>query len=644
MSHSSTTSSDPAPNAGSVPAKDDDLIRMAPWEALPRSGRFVAVCAVVVTLAVLVGTAVFDFVDPAPLPKVIGQEAAAESRKAAEANVFDGSWMQLQEDSLRRSSRTRFAATPYWAGLLYRTFGDAGKNGLAGSDGWMFMRGRTCAGRDPDALAPPAAAVLSATVRRLEALGIRVVVGVVPRKEAVYADLLPRGVEASPAFEPLLQEWIAKAGVRAPDLWTAFLGAKSRPVYRRTDTHWNDEGGDVAAEAMVAALPEGTASRPSATTLRRSVKWNGTGDLLRTSGLARVDRSNPMGFGEDEPRVDVLTAKGAALPRDQGPPGPTRAVLVGTSFSTGSATNFVHLLGHYLREPVFSAARPAGGPVAPLTALLDRIAEGKAAKPEWLFWEIPSHYLFNSAPLDGVQDLFAGHAPADMRTLDLPGPSAAYFAPGPAVGRIESGAAFGVSLRQGAIEFAGGGELSFRVRLRSGADRVRVVTTCGATSTAWNWPRGKKEMVVPLLAANGAGEARISLRAVGGVVDVEELALVTDLDLAAARFGGAVAKVAAGAGFEQTSRLDAPVAGGAYGHALFRFAADSGPPASLVFEASDAAGVSCGRRVVSAVRGGAAVLVPLRSGSGPVASLRVTGAGPSPTLSAAAVVPALFAR
>lgn len=644
MCPSSTTSSDSAAGPAAPPRalRDDELVPLADFAALGLGRKVLCVVAVVVAAAAFVGTTAWDRLAPVEPPKLIGPEKLEEERKDREASPWDASLMRRAETKLQRTSRARYWATPYWTGALYEAFGSAGPNALLGADGWMFNRARVCAGRDAAALAPPAAALAAAAARRLEALGVETVLAVIPRKEAVYHESLPRGVDASPAFEPRFHEELVARGARAPDLWSAFRAAASRPTYRRKDTHWNDEGADVAAEGVARTLRGGVASRPT-TTLRRSVKFSGTGDLLRTSGLVRTDRTNPLEWGEDEPRVDVVTAKGPTLPRDKGPADPAPAVLVGTSFSTGSATNFVHLLAHYLGEPVFSAAKPAGGPVQPLRAYFDRVAAGEAPKPRMLIWEIPAHYAFAGQPLDGLAEFFAERAPERLVALERVGDGGPLLVAGARPGRVARGKWFSAATRRGALAFAGNGELSFRLRGRVTAGEARVVVEAGDRSTSYRWPAGRTTLSLPIVVAEGGDEARLGVQASGGDVELEEIALETDLDLPRGVAAVVAPAAASAGGVAQDARPAQPVPATPYAHAVFTMVAEP-PSGPMAFEAFDAEGRDLGRRTLPAVVGGGVVLVPLRPDRGSVASLRVRAASgaPRPLIATAAVVPPVF--
>ena len=182
----------------------------------------------------------------------------------------------------------------------------AGSAAVAGRDGWLFFApelrhaslgpfwgphaAQVSRARRPDATDPfPAIVDFN---RRLEALGVELLVVPVPPKSVVYADLIAPGVANSPparrfdpdhrAFYGLLRD----AGVDVLDLTERFLANRDHPegqVYCRRDTHWSGVG-CVLAGREIAASARVRSWYPDLVRERYETRWRDAaivGDLAR---------------------------------------------------------------------------------------------------------------------------------------------------------------------------------------------------------------------------------------------------------------------------------------------------------------------------------------------------------------------------
>jgi hypothetical protein len=89
----------------------------------------------------------------------------------------------------------------------------------------------------------------------LAARGIRYLVVVAPNKETIYPEFMPpelRPVRAETRLDQLLADLRQHSGIDIVDLRGALKIAKRHErVYHKTDTHWNDAGALVAADAIL---------------------------------------------------------------------------------------------------------------------------------------------------------------------------------------------------------------------------------------------------------------------------------------------------------------------------------------------------------------------------------------------------------
>lgn len=163
-----------------------------------------------------------------------------------------------------------------------------------GTDGWMYYLGD---GSKDDMLRR---AVLSLseqdtlqaaqaeTAARLAKAGAVYLVLICPDKQTIYPEYLPRtfqNVSGASRLDQLLPLLKAVPGVNVVDTREALLSAKgAKPLYFRTDTHWNDLGAWIACRAsfplLSKLLPAFRAVRDEEVSIGESTPA-GSGDLAR---------------------------------------------------------------------------------------------------------------------------------------------------------------------------------------------------------------------------------------------------------------------------------------------------------------------------------------------------------------------------
>lgn len=127
----------------------------------------------------------------------------------------------------------------------------------------------------------------------LRARGIDYIFVVAPDKTTVYPEYLParyRNPGPGPTRLDQVEAYLkAHSDVKILDLRPALMAAKGGlPLYRRSDTHWNDYGGYVGYQALIAATPWRTQMLrlPENTfILQRSAPG---GDLARMTGVPEL--------------------------------------------------------------------------------------------------------------------------------------------------------------------------------------------------------------------------------------------------------------------------------------------------------------------------------------------------------------------
>jgi len=165
---------------------------------------------------------------------------------------------------------------------------------LVGRDGWLYL---TASLREHRGVNPLAGVKINAWIQEFEAKqaflaarGIRYLIVFAPNKETVYPEYLPE------SFAPVRQElWVGQLLQGLPaddkldtlDLREPLIAAKKfGRLYHRTDSHWNQLGAGVAAQAIVNHLapwyPE-LQQREIEGPIR--AVWGKGGDLARLMGI-----------------------------------------------------------------------------------------------------------------------------------------------------------------------------------------------------------------------------------------------------------------------------------------------------------------------------------------------------------------------
>jgi len=315
------------------------------------------------------------------------------------------------------------------AALRYRLLGDLGPQVREGCPGWLFYG----AGLRPEPSAGAGAgagvamhdrlATLGAYADTLRRAGITLVVVTVPDKARVETQALC-GLRQDPLMTARWNAWnqaLTQANIAHVDLLTPLAAA--RPVFYRTDVHWNARGAQVAADAVAAIV--------RASIVRASIGGDGdqrflvehdsgvrarVGDLLRLAGLADAPDGWRPAPDIEMPETIRPVPSGGLL--DETPP--AQVLLAGSSFSRRSG--FADRLGRALGREVWNVSVDDGR--------FDRaLAASWAQRTHWpsslrvVIWEMSEDALSDASD--------TGPASASTIAPAAPGPVAAITAPAP---------------------------------------------------------------------------------------------------------------------------------------------------------------------------------------------------------------------
>lgn len=232
--------------------------------------------------------------------------------------------------------------------------------------------------------------------------GVQLVVALVPDKARVHPEHWSS--TGYPDYNghryPQALEQLGQTGVMVIDLLAPLQqAAKNNEVYYRSDTHWNQLGAKVAANAIAARLvplklqldETRFATAVQATAIERP------GDLIRLMGLEQMP--NWLRPRPDIEIPEITTQTSADKPAGLFGDSAVGIVLTGTSYSLRG--NFHGQLQQALSTKILNVAKDGGGFLQATGTYLNDDAF-KSAPPKVLVWEVPERFL--TMPLDKESD------------------------------------------------------------------------------------------------------------------------------------------------------------------------------------------------------------------------------------------------
>ena len=267
-----------------------------------------------------------------------------------------------------------------------------------GSDGWLFLTDELKFETDAMVHLAKRAELFGAAARGLDQQGVKLVVALVPDKARLYASGLSGGQYPTYNLSRYQDSLTAlgKQDVTAIDLLTPLANASLQgQVYYSSDTHWNQAGAQISANAIALAVRKLGIELQNTTfvTTAAGEKTERVGDLIRLMGLGDVPNALRPPSDTEIPMVTRQTSAdiAAGLFGDAA----VSVTLTGTSYSLRG--NFHGFLQQALSAKVLNAAKDGGGLLQATTAYLTDDAF-KSAKPKILVWEVPERFLYS--PLD----------------------------------------------------------------------------------------------------------------------------------------------------------------------------------------------------------------------------------------------------
>jgi len=311
--------------------------------------------------------------------------AWVDFRQGKTANVLE---KQLDQKLPERT--TLIAAANSVRFLLLRSGGDQVR---VGRDGWLFFTDELRFHAEAKSHLTARADLLGAAASALERHDVKLVIALVPDKARVYPEHLAGGripdynrTRYQDALGALQQRNVNVVDLLKP----LMLAAANGEVYYRSDTHWNQAGAQVAAEAIASEVRRLNADLDTTAfaTEKSAVETERAGDLTRLMGLA-----NAPNFLRSPPDHETLMItrqtsadSGGGLFGDASVP----VVLTGTSYSLRG--NFHGFLQQALAAKVLNTAKDGSGFLHAATQYLKDEAF-RSSRPKILIWEVPERFL-----------------------------------------------------------------------------------------------------------------------------------------------------------------------------------------------------------------------------------------------------------
>lgn len=294
------------------------------------------------------------------------------------------------------------AAAALERGLSWLALRDLGPRVREGQRDWLFLADEFTPHTHGQVHASERAQQVVQVQQGLARQGIGLLVVVVPDKSRIAAAHLAKQFRPA-GFTDRVTDWtrqLTASGVEVIDLSAALAGLQQTngAAFLRTDSHWTEQGAQVAAAAVALKLDAlGAVAKPAQVVLiAEHQQLPRRGDLLRLAGIDGLPAAL-LPAAETVQHSRFVVGPGAVTIK----PGPGNddlfgdadlptLALIGTSFSRTS--QFVPFLEHQLQAKVANFARDGGDFSGAARAYFSSPAF-KQTPPKWVIWEIPERVL-----------------------------------------------------------------------------------------------------------------------------------------------------------------------------------------------------------------------------------------------------------
>ncbi len=512
-----------------APSTDDLLVRACEPEEWCGARRLLLWAGCAWFALWTAGLGVLDGISPAPIPKVLGEEAAQRAQLRMHASWRDGSAMALADSDLRLRSNLRRWIMPWYAGALLVHLDEGGPDVLVGKDNWLYLTSRLSAGPGPyEPITGSIASGVFATIdRRSSALGLETILIPIPRKGVIAEEFLPDGADPWTGFDEDIFADLEERGIPHIPLLDSLRRISPADSWFPYDSHWSYLAQVQAAEMVGLAMGVTRSAKNRPAKIDPKSEFRRFRGNLNYTGLQERSPASPFYLPRETVRNFELLIPGSKKKwRPKALKSPQEYVLFGTSFSKAGC--FVNHLKNVLPMPVHDRTKAATNAIENMSRVLTELQPNQ---PKTVLLEMP---LFQLLPFyEGMH-----------RPIMLPGgtmggllkyPAPRVF-PLDAPGHLSSGndRSEVLTIQSGALITSGDGVAELEVRLDASKVRgAKVHGQFGATQVITNvsatWPQG----LIPMVGhSHSKDQIRLRLRPDGA----GDLGMVTALDLDHAAF------------------------------------------------------------------------------------------------------------
>lgn len=292
---------------------------------------------------------------------------------------------------------------------------DLGSRVREGKRGWFFLNDERMIYPDHHNNAAARANEVIQLRNRLASQSIALIVAVIPDKSRIESDSLGNLLRPK-SMQFRVEQWVdslSKAGVNVVNLTDTLKqihDITGEHSFMRTDTHWNEEGAELAARLIAQRIVQtGFVASPSVErTISAQTQQIFAGDLEKLAGInnlhawfrppAEMVRHSSFAVSTQA----SATQDGKLLDDDLfGDTQLPNTVLLGTSYSTTS--NFAEFLALFLKTNIANFAKDGGDFSGSVNAYLKSTAF-KETPPKMIIWEIPERVIESDHAWDHLNE------------------------------------------------------------------------------------------------------------------------------------------------------------------------------------------------------------------------------------------------
>ncbi|MBQ7900447.1 MAG: hypothetical protein IJ365_00605 [Clostridia bacterium] len=211
---------------------------------------FIVLCIIPTALMLVPGTEGSDANEaPKELPSLINTDGGLNINYLSQFSEWFDNSIGLRSHMISAHNK-----------IIASVFGESAEDKvILGKDGWLFYTETLSDYKGTNLMSGREIYSISRSLELIDeycaSRGINFAFTVAPNKNSLYGDKMPDSCFKSqkPTNAQLLTQQLSAADINYINMFDAF-GGESRPLYRKTDSHWTYEGAGLAADKLLTAL------------------------------------------------------------------------------------------------------------------------------------------------------------------------------------------------------------------------------------------------------------------------------------------------------------------------------------------------------------------------------------------------------